>query len=63
MHCKGCANLVRSILEEDVDGVTQAVVNLDTASVDLSYDDAVMNLSTAGRLLEESGYKLILPTE
>ncbi|GBE30978.1 MAG TPA: copper chaperone [Bacteroidetes bacterium] len=59
MHCSGCANLVRSILEDDVEGVTKAVVDLDRKEVEITAEDGTFNQQNAAEIMVKNGYKLV----
>lgn len=60
MTCNGCANLVRSILEEDFEGVEKAEVSLELNQVSLTYDENKLDLQKAADELKQNGYILVV---
>lgn len=61
MHCNGCANSVRVVLEEDVEGVQSARVDLAGEAVTVVYDPDVASLDAMAKAVDEAGYKLLVP--
>lgn len=61
LHCPNCANNLRVILEEDVNGVTRAEVNLDQHQVAITFDDARFDFDKAAAATLDGGYTLIKP--
>lgn len=59
MHCNGCVNMVRDVLEEDVAGVTKAEVSLTDHVVTITHDGT--DLALAAKVLADNGYTLVLP--
>ena len=63
MHCSACVASVEKALNQRVDGVQSASVNLTTESARVSYDE---NLVSVDRLIEavaESGYRALPPEQ
>lgn len=60
MTCASCVARVEKTLK-NVDGVEQASVNLATEAVTLSFDPLKTNLNTLARVVEDSGYKMVVP--
>lgn len=60
MTCASCVLRVEKALKK-VDGVTEANVNLATENVALSFDPNRTDLSKLSTVVEEAGYKLLLP--
>lgn len=59
MSCASCVSRVERALH--VDGVNSASVNLATEKVTLSYNTEKISLEKAANILDDAGYKLILP--
>ena len=60
MTCASCVARVEKALKK-VDGVKEANVNLVTERVALSFDEGKTDLHSLATVVEEAGYKLILP--
>jgi P-type Cu+ transporter len=60
MTCASCVARVEKALKK-VDGVTEANVNLATEKVVLSFDEQKTDLHKLATVVEEVGYRLILP--
>ncbi len=58
MSCSGCANLLRSVLEEDVTGVSKADVSLERQEVEISFDDVTCDLDSATAAAQKNGFTL-----
>jgi copper chaperone CopZ len=61
LHCSGCANLLRSVLEEDVAGVEKADVSLERHEVEITFDEQTYNHEAAAKHTLENGYTLVKP--
>lgn len=59
MGCTGCVNTVRNALTE-VEGVSSAEVDLETASAKVHYDESKATPEQFLKAVEESGYKASL---
>ena len=62
MTCASCVARVEKVLQR-VDGVDSAVVNLATERVTMSFDPSVVNLNQLAFIVEDAGYKLLLPED
>ncbi len=60
MTCASCVARIEKALKK-VDGVAEANVNLATEKVTLSFDEQKTDLHKLATVVEEAGYKLILP--
>ena len=58
MSCSGCANLLRSVLEEDVTGVSKADVSLEQQAVEITFDDTTCDLESAAATAQKNGFTL-----
>ncbi|MCX6134775.1 MAG: heavy metal translocating P-type ATPase [Ignavibacteriales bacterium] len=61
MTCASCVARVEKALKK-VEGVESTAVNLATEKVTLSFDPAKANLTELASMVDEAGYKLLLPT-
>ena len=61
MTCASCVARVEKVLKK-IDGVENASVNLATEKVTFAFDPAKANLAQLATLIDEAGYKLLLPT-
>ncbi|MGA3244144.1 MAG: HAD-IC family P-type ATPase, partial [Bacteroidota bacterium] len=61
MTCASCVARVEKVLKK-VDGVENAVVNLATEKVTLAFDPTKADLAQLAAVVDEAGYKLLLPT-
>ncbi|MFD1848868.1 copper chaperone CopZ [Oceanobacillus bengalensis] len=55
MSCGHCKMSVEGALNK-LDGVSKAEVNLDAASVDVTFDDSKVNVAVMKEAIEEQGY-------
>jgi len=62
MTCASCVLRVEKTLKK-VEGVQDANVNLATEKVTLTFDPAKVRLDTLARVVDEAGYKLVVPAE
>ena len=60
MTCASCVARVEKVLKK-ADGVENASVNLATENVTFAFDPAKANLAQLASLIDEAGYKLVLP--
>ena len=60
MTCASCVARVEKVLQR-VDGVDSVVVNFASERVRMSFDQNVINLNQLARVVEDAGYKLLLP--
>ncbi|MBP1950146.1 copper chaperone CopZ [Virgibacillus litoralis] len=58
MTCGHCESSVKSALKE-LDGITGVDVNLGSGKVDVTYDDAKMNVAVMREAIEEQGYDVV----
>lgn len=56
MTCKHCEKAVKDALES-VDGVSSAVINLDSGQVEVTYQEKV-TLDTIKQTIEDQGYQV-----
>ncbi|WP_345894760.1 heavy-metal-associated domain-containing protein [Natroniella sulfidigena] len=57
MSCGHCKNAVESALA-DVDGVKEAVVDLEAEEVEVEFDDSQTDLKQLKEVVTEEGYKV-----
>ena len=62
MTCASCVARVEKALKK-VDGVTNVNVNFATEKVTLSYNEVATNISALSGIVEDAGYKLVLPAK
>ncbi|MGB2867917.1 MAG: heavy metal translocating P-type ATPase [Bacteroidota bacterium] len=62
MTCASCVVRVEKTLKK-VEGVEDASVNLATEKVTLKYDPSRVKLDVLSRVVDEAGYKLVVPEE
>lgn len=55
MSCEHCKSAVSGALN-NLDGVSQADVNLEAGTVEVNYDDAKVDDATMAEAIEEQGY-------
>lgn len=57
MHCDGCAQIVRSVLERQ-DGVQTCVVSFEEGRAQLLFDPARVDASRLQAAIEKAGYRV-----
>lgn len=62
MTCASCVLRVEKTLKK-VEGVQEATVNLASEKVTLTFDPSKVQLDTLAHVVDEAGYKLIVPAE
>lgn len=55
MHCDGCAERVKRVLERET-GVRQAAVSFTTGQAQVTYDEQAINTDRLQRAIERAGY-------
>lgn len=55
VHCQHCVSSIEGALNP-MDGVRSAAVHLDSTSVEVDYDDTVVDLSAIVSAIEDQGY-------
>ncbi len=60
MTCASCVARVEKVLKK-VEGVETANVNLATEKVTLSFDESITNYEQLATVVEDAGYKLVVP--
>ena len=55
MNCEHCKNAVETALK-DLDGVSQAEVNLEQGQVNVDYDDSKVDFEDMRDAIEDQGY-------
>jgi Cu+-exporting ATPase len=63
MTCANCAAAVERTLTRKVPGVEEAVVNLATETVSVTFDPALASLARLAEAVERAGYRLVVPVE
>ncbi|EQB38836.1 MULTISPECIES: copper chaperone CopZ [Virgibacillus] len=59
MSCGHCEQAVKGALEA-LNGVTGVEVHLNTGKVDVTYDEAQVNIQTMREAVEEQGYNVVI---
>ncbi len=62
MTCASCVARVEKAMKK-VEGVTDVNVNFATEKVTFSYNDTATNISALSGIVEDAGYKLVLPAK
>ena len=62
MTCASCVARVEKAMKK-VDGVTDVNVNFATEKVTFSYNEGATNISALSGIVEDAGYKLVLPAK
>ena len=62
MHCASCSTRIEKVLSS-VEGVSKAVVNLATESMELEWEETVVDLDTIEARVKELGFEFDIPEE
>lgn len=57
MHCDGCANTIRALVEREA-GVKSAAVSFDGGEARILYDPAITNEERLVAMVERPGYRV-----
>ena len=63
MHCASCAANVEKAIRQKVKGVLEASVNLATESATVRLDPESTELESIAAVVQEAGYRAILPSD